>query len=445
MKILQLVAENFKKIRVVEIKPDGNLVALTGRNGQGKTSVLDAIWFLLKGKAALPAKAVRKGAEKLKVWADFGAFTVTRTMTEGGLPTLNVEMAKGQKRDTTPQDFLDKIFGMLTFDPLEFIRMETAEQVEMLQKVAGVDSAVIAKLDEENAADYETRTGVNREMKALNIQCEAIETLAGLPKEKVDEAAILTRLNEAGELNRQAQDIFRAKQDLGAKAAQLGVDIANYVRTHEAQENKIALLEEEVKKAKNDLKRIKTERAELEVKRIDAEKAFKAAPAGDPIDVAALTAELQAAQRTNRAIDTRTRKEELVKQWEAKKQESEKLKRAMDARDEKKRELLTTAKIPVDGLVFDERQVLYKGLPLDNLGEGEQIRISTEIGMAANPELRVLMIRHGEALDEDGMKILAKMAKENDFQIWMAKVDSSGKVGIVLEDGMVVARNGEAE
>jgi hypothetical protein len=53
----------------------------------------------------------------------------------------------------------------------------------------------------------------------------------------------------------------------------------------------------------------------------------------------------------------------------------------------------------------------------------------------------VLCIRHGEALDEDGLKILAELAEENDFQIWMARVDSSGKVGIVLEDGMIARRN----
>ena len=62
-----------------------------------------------------------------------------------------------------------------------------------------------------------------------------------------------------------------------------------------------------------------------------------------------------------------------------------------------------------------------------------------------NPKLRVLRILHGEAMDDDSLKILADMAEEHDFQIWMAKVDSSGKVGIVLEDGMVKEEHEEAE
>jgi len=118
----------------------------------------------------------------------------------------------------------------------------------------------------------------------------------------------------------------------------------------------------------------------------------------------------------------------------------------MEQRDEQRRLAVAKAKIPIDGLGFNDAmtQVIYKGLPIDNLGEGEQIRISALIGMAANPKLRVLCIRHGEALDDDGLQVLAQLAEEHDFQIWMARVDSSGKVGIVLEDGMVTKRN-EAE
>ena len=44
MKIVQLTAENVKRLTAVSIAPDGNLVQITGRNGQGKASVLDAIF-----------------------------------------------------------------------------------------------------------------------------------------------------------------------------------------------------------------------------------------------------------------------------------------------------------------------------------------------------------------------------------------------------------------
>ena len=44
MKIIQFTAENIKKLSVVQISPEGNVVEITGKNKQRKASVLGAIW-----------------------------------------------------------------------------------------------------------------------------------------------------------------------------------------------------------------------------------------------------------------------------------------------------------------------------------------------------------------------------------------------------------------
>ena len=55
MKIIALQAENLKRLVAVDIRPDGNLVQITGKNGAGKTSVLDAIWWCLAGTSHIQA------------------------------------------------------------------------------------------------------------------------------------------------------------------------------------------------------------------------------------------------------------------------------------------------------------------------------------------------------------------------------------------------------
>src|SRR6516225_8333361 len=94
MMITQLTLENVKKLRGVKLQIDpssGKLIQITGKNGQGKTTVLDMIWFLLKGQKALPDKkqtVIRNGAERMRcrmtVKGDNIEFTVTRSLGRDG-------------------------------------------------------------------------------------------------------------------------------------------------------------------------------------------------------------------------------------------------------------------------------------------------------------------------------------------------------------------------
>ena len=64
MKIIELRAENVKKLTVVQVHPDGSLVVISGKNGAGKTSLIDSISMALGGKDLVCAKPLRKGAKR---------------------------------------------------------------------------------------------------------------------------------------------------------------------------------------------------------------------------------------------------------------------------------------------------------------------------------------------------------------------------------------------
>ena len=441
MHILELIAENYKRLRVVEITPKGRVVQITGKNGQGKTSVLDAIWGALVGSKAIAEKPVRAGALKARIRMKIGELIVTRVISPNGTHTLTVETAKGVKV-ASPQKMLDELLGELSFDPLAFIGMKPKEQVETLRQVAKIEIDVDA-MNAENAKDYEERTIVNRDIKRLEGEVAAITVQDNLPKVKVDDAAIIEKLNSANASNQTAQAQFKAKQELGAQAGVAKNAVEDHRNFIEDQRRKVEDLEAQLKVAKDAVTAAELALPNLEATAAEKQAEYEAAPAGELIDVAALTQQLQEAQLTNREIDKRTRRESLELQLAGKKRESETLTRAIEQREEEKAAALAAAKLPVEGLTFDENRAAYKGIPLDQLGEAEQIRISTAIAMAANPKLRVIRIMHGEALDEDSLAVIAKMAEENDFQVWMAKVDSTGKVGIFLEDGQIKAEGEE--
>ncbi|MGH9252599.1 MAG: AAA family ATPase, partial [Acidimicrobiales bacterium] len=121
MKIVKLTAENIKRLRAVEITPDGNTVIITGRNGQGKTSVLDSIWYALGGGPAAKGtiRPVRDGQNRAEVTVDLGDLVVTRSWTSAGGTALRVENTDGA-RYKSPQQMLDGLVGKLSFDPLTF-------------------------------------------------------------------------------------------------------------------------------------------------------------------------------------------------------------------------------------------------------------------------------------------------------------------------------------
>ncbi|MCR4294647.1 MAG: AAA family ATPase, partial [Elusimicrobia bacterium] len=171
MKIVRLSTENVKRLSAVHITPDGSMVVIGGENGAGKTSVLDSIWYALGGKGALPGQPVRKGEKRAKVTLDLGEMIVVRTITPDGGGSLKVTSKEGATFPS-PQTMLDKLVGILSFDPLAFARLPAKEQAETLRKLAGLD---FAAQDGQRRTLYEQRTEVNRDVSRLDAQ------LAGLP------------------------------------------------------------------------------------------------------------------------------------------------------------------------------------------------------------------------------------------------------------------------
>ena len=115
MKIVKLTAENIKKLRAVEIVPQGNVVKISGKNEQGKTTVLDSIFWALGGTKAIQEEPIRQGETKASIRLELDDLVVTRTFTPGN-SYLKVENKEGTSFKS-PQAMLDKLVGKLSFDP----------------------------------------------------------------------------------------------------------------------------------------------------------------------------------------------------------------------------------------------------------------------------------------------------------------------------------------
>lgn len=469
MKIIALEAENLKKIRAVNIRPDGNLVAITGRNGQGKTSILDAIWWAIAGASHIQAKPIREGAEQAIIRLDLGEVKVTRKFRRAkkdGEPTgeftteVLVENADGA-RFPSPQRMLDSLLGELTFDPLAFTRMAPKDQFETLKRfVPDVDFAAIEKA---NKADYDERTNINRRAKEVRAAAGRIELPAGCPTDRRDEAALVDQLQQAGDSNAEiekrranrqaaADKIERLKSDrqdladglpgrLEAIERRRSETVADIEQQIEALRQRLASVNAAADAERTDLhdsvfdeiRQIDTEAEELQAK-------LDAAPAlPEPVDTTALRQQIASARDHNELVAKRQERERFEKEAADLEAQSAALTKAMADREEAKRKAIASAALPVKGLGFGDDAILMNGVPFDQASDAEQLRASIAIAMASNPKLRVVRVRDGSLLDEDGMRVLAEMADQSDVQVWIERVDGSGKVGFVIEDGSVKA------
>lgn len=419
MRIVRLNAENIKKLKVVEITPTGDIVQITGANGSGKTSVLDSILWALAGTKNIDTKPVRDGAEKGLIELDLGDITVTRRFKAGGGSSLSIEAKDGTELKS-PQSLLDKYLGPLSFDPLEFSRMDAKQQLEQLRKLVKIE-VDIDGLDFDNRRDFETRTTVNRRVKDLDARVSAIVIDPTCPSEPVQVGEIAEEMERAVEANRLIDQEVHRRTARTAKMEELRDDMETVDRQMEV--------------LKQQREKLAMQFAEYDAQQQNEE------PVADKTDITTYRAQINDAQSINARVAERKERDRLRGELAAAEGEATALTKKMDERAEQKRNAITAARMPIDGLGIGEGEVTYRGLPFTQASSAEQLRVSVAIAMAANPDLRVLRIKDGSLLDEKSLAMIAEMATAEDFQVWLEMVDTSGKVGIVMEDGEVAAVN----
>ncbi len=81
--------------------------------------------------------------------------------------------------------------------------------------------------------------------------------------------------------------------------------------------------------------------------------------------------------------------------------------------------------------------MLYNETNFDRLSTGEQIRVSTAIGMSLNPDLKVIFIREGALLDKKNLQYIAEQANAKDYQVWVEVCADEASVGFWIENGQV--------
>jgi len=463
MKIIELRSENIKNIKVIEIRPDGAVV-LEGKNGAGKSAVIDSIFMALTGKKI--EQPIRNGESRAEINIDLGDFKVKKIFTAKG-ERLEVTSTEGASFKT-PQTMLNKIMGNLAFDPLKFAELgkTTAGQREQRNILANLVGLNFEKLDKDREGLYNERTIKHRMIKGADSEAHHPDPLAplplearvakmeipaaGTPRQEISMAEELAKLDKMELTRREYIEDCRHCEEYNKKAIEakdqritditeeindrntVMNDLANDIEELKRQINsKVATLDElsqENNRAKNELNKLKA---------LVVEKKSPPAETVTELEIIEAKNALKEIEAKNTAIRAAIEFDKTKGELESARKSIRELEKKMMDIDLEKQDRVNKAVFPIAGLGITDQFVTYNNKPFSQLSTGEQIRVSTAVAMALNPTLKVILIREGSLLDTEGRKAVFSMAEEKDYQVWMETVADARNCGIYLENGEI--------
>lgn len=411
MKLISLSITNMRRIRAAELDFDGkNLVEIRGRNGAGKSTVIDSILYLLRGSREIPAGVVTNGEEKGVIVGRIGEYTIRRVINTEGNSTLTVESSTGKV--PKPQEFLDQLAGRF-LDPEWFVSLSSKEKRALVLSYAGID---FTDVDERIACAEQDRLMVGRELKSLG----------SLPPEPelVQPVYMADLLDELASANAHNAQVQVARQNYTAALLQLKADMVAAVGRYADLDGLAGAADA--------------------VRDVYAKGRESLLALNVPEEVS--TSSIEEKIRNAETINTKAR---AYADWGAKRDAIAAKKAEYDAADaevarlrEEKHGMVSGARLPVKGLEITDGGLAFRGVSDQNWSDSEALKIALNIAIAYSGDLRAVYIKRGERLDAASIEKLRELADAKDFQVIVEVVDDSyAKAGdgvIYIEDGATV-------
>ena len=446
---------------ISEYEADGSSVELAGKNGAGKTSVIDAIRYALTNKSDRKY-IVRRGETEgeILIETDNGL----RINRKARTTQADYKSVKKDGREVgSPESFLRDIFTPLQLNPVEFISLPEKQQnaiiLDMIeypwdmQKIkewfgeipswVNYDQNILAVLNDiqsENGEYFQNRQDINREMRNKRAFIEEIAQSipAGYEVEKWEKASAGPVYQKIERIRKENEEIQKAKSLLELRD--------NKVRKYEADREiaKTSLareigarrtqIENEITRMEDQIRNLKAEKESLAEKMADKtaviEEQYKAAVAKYDAEVEAyaeyrdkepqstkeLEEEAAMIENMKAHVNEYRRMQGLQSDVEILKEESELLTERIEKARSLPGEILETAKIPIAGLTIKDGVPLINGLPVSNLSDGEKLDLCIDVAIQKPNGLQIILIDGVEKLSTSVRETLYKKCKDKGLQ-----------------------------
>lgn len=418
VKITSLELENVKRIKAVRLTPAENgLTVIGGNNGQGKTSVLDAITWALGGDRYRPSAPAREGSvlpPHIRLELSNG-LVVERA---GKNSALKVTDPSGQRAG---QQLLNSFVEELALNLPKFMESSSKEKADTLLRIIGVGDQ-LAELEFREKQLYNQRYAIGRIADQKAKFAKEMPFYDGVPEKPVSALELIRRQQEIlarnGENQRKRDrlgEITRAKERALDEAQRLEAQIRQLTQQKEAALQKYAQAQ------------------------ADEATALKTVAELQDESTAAIEQDLSSIEAVNIKVRANLDREKAEEEAAAYASQYSSLTQELEQTRQQKYDLLSGAQLPLEGLSVEDGELTYHGRKWDAMSSSDQLRVSTAIVRALNPQCGFILLDKLEQMDLHTLTEFGAWLREQGLQAIATRVSTGGECSIIIEDGCAEA------
>ena len=443
-KITGFTIQDFKRIRLVEIHPDENgLTIIGGRNAQGKSSCLDAIAYALGGEFFRPSNINNLDGEKnAAIRVEIDGLVVERA---GKNAALKVTDARGMRGNQT---LLNDIVSRFALDLGGFMRASATDKTKMLLKMFPELDAHLTQIKKESDTISAERADINRDIKRLTFQFDAMPFFDGLPAEEISMTDLTMQLNAVN--SDKAGMVIEARQldDLRNRQQARQVQIEQARAAKEKAQKEIDSLEERIRQMRLDaetalrdaddyLAGILKDFSDTENDILNRSAAWQ--QRGQEVNARAekINCDIAAADANNVKIRKNAERKKLFDEINDLRKESGVKTAQLNALNDNRIQLLTQTDLPLPELsISPDGELLYRGQQWDCMSGSERLIVATSICMKSKPGCGFVLIDGLEAMDPQTLAEFSEYLQAHSMQ-GIGTIVGDNAATVIIEDGYV--------
>lgn len=461
---------------ISQYEADGKSVELAGKNGTGKTSVIDAIRYALTNSSDRDY-IIKNGETEGEIYIEMdNGLSIDRKVREAMTDYKSIK--QNGNVVSSPEAFLKTIFTPLQLSPMEFIAMDKKTQnatiLDMIQYDWNLETikgwfgeiprdvnyeqnilAVLNDIQAENGYYFMHRQDVNRDIRAKKAVIADIGSTLPLDydgerweKENLSELYTeIEQIRKENEIIEKAKHLrdshdskirgFQATKEvaLAALDREMGQEEKNIESELSSLHERIKALEEK-KAGLSGIKADKTKVIESEyeatIAKYEAEQASYSEYADKetkPVDE--LLAKANETEKMKGHINEWRRMLAIQKEVEKLQEESTKLTEKIELARSLPGTILETAKIPIEGLSVKDGIPLINGLPVSNLSEGEKLDLCIDVAIQNPSGLQIILIDGTEKLSEENRNRLYEKCRNKGLQFIATRTTDDNDLTVI--------------